>query len=452
MSHYVLDDGKLVVAHAGMKEEMQGRGSGKVRDFALYGETTGETDEFGLPVRFDWASEYRGQAMVVYGHTPVPEPDWLNRTVNIDTGCVFGGKLTALRYPEKEFVSVPAARTYCEPARPFLPPEEQAPALSAQQVHDEVLDAEDVLGKRIIPTRLRGNVTIREENATAALEVMSRFAADPRWLIYLPPTMSPCETSQAAGLLEHPAEAFAYFRNEGVPQVVCEEKHMGSRAVVVVCRDEKAARERFGVTTGESGIVITRTGRRFFNDPDLERRFLDRVRAALTAADLWAKLDTAWVCLDCELMPWSAKAQELLRTQYAAVGAAGSASLPRAVMALEEAGRSPGGRGAGEARRGRGPVPPAGAGHRSVRGRLPAVLLVGGDALRPQAGPVPPARHRGARPHGQRPSLAHGDSGRGLPCRSRTPAGDPVQGRGRDRPGEPGGRDRVVEGTDGAGR
>ena len=129
VSHYVLDDGKLVVAHAGMKEEMQGRGSGKVRDFALYGETTGETDEFGLPVRYNWAAEYRGQAMVVYGHTPVPEPEWLNRTVNIDTGCVFGGKLTALRYPEKEFVSVPAARTYCEPARPFLPAEQQAPAL-----------------------------------------------------------------------------------------------------------------------------------------------------------------------------------------------------------------------------------------------------------------------------------------------------------------------------------
>ena len=247
VSHYVFDDGNLVVAHAGMKEEMQGRGSGKVREFALYGETTGETDEFGLPVRFDWASEYRGRAMVVYGHTPVPEPDWLNRTINIDTGCVFGGKLTALRYPEKEFVSVPAARTYCEPARPFLPPEEQAPALSAQQSHDEVLDAEDVLGKRIIPTNLRGNVTIREENATAALEVMSRFAADPRWLIYLPPTMSPCETSQTEGLLEHPAEAFAYYRSEGVPQVVCEEKHMGSRAVVIACQDEQAARERFGV-------------------------------------------------------------------------------------------------------------------------------------------------------------------------------------------------------------
>ncbi len=91
-----------------------------MRDFALYGETTGETDEFGLPVRYNWAAEYRGKAMVVYGHTPVPEPEWLNRTINIDTGCVFGGKLTALRYPELELVSVPALRTYYEPARPFL--------------------------------------------------------------------------------------------------------------------------------------------------------------------------------------------------------------------------------------------------------------------------------------------------------------------------------------------
>jgi protein phosphatase len=337
VSHYVLDGGKLVVAHAGMKQEMQGRGSAKVRDFALYVETTGETDEFGLPVRYDWASEYRGEATVVYGHTPVPEPEWLNRTVNIDTGCVFGGRLTALRYPQMEFVSVPAARTYCEPARPFLPEDRQAPALTAQQTHDEVLDAEDVLGKRIIPTRLRGNVTVREENAVAALEVMSRFAADPRWLVYLPPTMSPCETSGEPGLLEHPAEAFAYYRSQGAPQVVCEEKHMGSRAVVVACRDERAAGERFGVTTGELGIVSTRTGRRFFNDPDLERRFLDRVREALTAADLWGRLETTWAVLDCELMPWSAKAQDLLRTQYAAVGAAGSASLPRAVAALEQA-------------------------------------------------------------------------------------------------------------------
>lgn len=222
VSHYVLDDSKLVVAHAGMKEEMQGRGSGAVRDFALYGETTGETDEFGLPVRYNWAAEYKGQSRVIYGHTPVPEPEWPNNTLNIDTGCVFGGKLTALRYPELELVSVPAIRTYSQPARPFLSLENKGPLLSSQQICDDVLNIHDVLGKRIITTRLHHSITIREENAIAALEVMSRFAVNPKWLIYLPPTMSPCATSRETGLLEHPAEAFDYYRHEGVPQVVCE--------------------------------------------------------------------------------------------------------------------------------------------------------------------------------------------------------------------------------------
>ncbi|MDY0168244.1 MAG: polynucleotide kinase-phosphatase [Thermoguttaceae bacterium] len=337
VSHYVLDGGRLVVAHAGMKEEMQGRGSGKVRGFALYGETTGETDEFGLPVRYNWAAEYRGQATVVYGHTPVPQPEWLNRTTNIDTGCVFGGKLTAFRWPEREFVAVPAARTYCESARPFLPEQRDTSALSSQQLHDDLLDAEDVLGKRIISTRLRSSVTIREENAVAALEIMSRFAANPKWLIYLPPTMSPCETSDRDGFLEYPNEAFAYYRSRGVLQVVCEEKHMGSRAVVVVCRDEEVAVRRFGVAGGEAGIVCTRTGRRFFPNGDLETALLARLRAALDAAGFWTQFSTDWACFDCELMPWSAKAQELLRSQYAAVGASGRASLPKAVATLRRA-------------------------------------------------------------------------------------------------------------------
>ena len=335
ISHYVLDDGKLVVAHAGMKEEMQGRGSGKVRDFALYGETTGETDEFGLPVRYNWAAEYRGQALVVYGHTPVPQADWLNRTINIDTGCVFGGSLTALRYPEKELVSVAARQTYAQPVRPLVTAVETGPSLTSQQVHDDLLDIDDVIGKRIITTRLHHNVTVREENGLAALEVMSRFAANPKWLIYLPPTMAPTETTTQQGLLEHPGEAFAYFRREGVPRVVCEEKHMGSRAVVIVCRSEDTARRRFGVVDEGFGICHTRTGRRFFEDAKIEKEFLGIVHAALGAADFWNQFQTDWVCLDAELMPWSAKAQELLRQQYAAVGAAAQTSLAATVAALE---------------------------------------------------------------------------------------------------------------------
>ena len=486
VSHYVFDGGRLAVAHAGLKQAYVGRSSGRVREFALYGDTTGETDEFGLPGRLNWAADYRGPAAVVYGHTPVPRPDWLNNTLNIDTGCVFGGALTALRWPERQTVSVPARREYAASSRPFLVPpvdgavptfgdrsaelnyvvrpgayavvrdaegrvavvrvpvgaflpgggidpgetHEQAlarefreetgyvvrvgrplgratqlvvgrdgrghekvgtyyeaelgerlgdpteadhalewlapgaavdalshdaqkwivrqatqPARSAQQQNDDVLDLADVVGKRVVGTRLHQNVTVREENAIAALEVMSRFAADPRWLVYLPPTMSPVETSAEPGLLEHPAEAFAYFRAMGVGRVVCQEKHMGSRAVVVVGRDAAAVARRFGVGPDEAaagGVVLTRTGRRFFDDrqPDsrqFEAELLGRLRSALSAAGLWDRFATDWFVLDCELMPWSAKAQDLLRDQYAAVGSAARGALAGAVGALRQA-------------------------------------------------------------------------------------------------------------------
>ncbi|CAN5922305.1 hypothetical protein BH23ACT10_BH23ACT10_11310 [soil metagenome] len=215
----MLDGGALVVAHAGLPEAYHGRASGRVRSFALYGETTGETDEFGLPVRFDWASEYRGDATVVYGHLAVPTAEWVNRTLCIDTGCVFGGELTALRYPENELVSVPATAVHYAPVRPLLTEPTRT---------DDLLDIDDVVGKRVVDTALAGRVTISEEHAAAALKVMARFAADPHWLIYLPPTMSPSETSSIDGLLEHPAEAFDHYARRGVDRVMCEAKHMGS--------------------------------------------------------------------------------------------------------------------------------------------------------------------------------------------------------------------------------
>jgi protein phosphatase len=337
LGHVVLDDGKLVVAHAGLPEVMHGRASAAVRSFALYGDTSGETDEFGLPVRYPWARDYRGRAMVAYGHTPVPEAEWVNGTICLDTGCVFGGQLTALRYPEREIVSVPAGRVYFEPVRPLAPPAGQAAAGPATREPAE-LSIGDVTGKRVIETRVTGGtVLVREENALAALEVMSRFAIDPRWLVYLPPTMTPPATSQAEGLLEHPSQAFAAFQTAGVAEVVCQEKHMGSRAVVVACADQDVAARHFGPQTGP-GAIYTRTGRPFFADPEVERAVLDRVIAAIGAAGLWDELATRWLVLDCELLPWSAKAGELLRGQYAPVAAAAAAGLDAACTALVAAG------------------------------------------------------------------------------------------------------------------
>ncbi|WP_438303037.1 polynucleotide kinase-phosphatase [Streptomyces sp. HUAS TT11] len=329
VSHYVLDGGRLVVCHAGLPERYHGRTSGRVRSHALYGDTTGETDEFGLPVRYPWAEEYRGRAAVVYGHTPVPQATWLNNTICLDTGAVFGGSLTALRWPERELVDVPAEQVWYEPARPL--------AAEAPGGHEgRPLDLADVHGRRVVETRHAGRVSVREENAAAALEVMSRFAVDPRLLPYLPPTMAPTATSHVEGYLEHPVEAFAQYREDGVARVVCEEKHMGSRAVVLVCRDAETALRRFGVV-GPTGSLYTRTGRPFFGDEAVTEEVLGRLRSAIDDADLWRELETDWMLLDAELMPWSLKASGLLRSQYAAVGAAAGAAFPGALSALEGA-------------------------------------------------------------------------------------------------------------------
>ncbi|MFG2532528.1 polynucleotide kinase-phosphatase [Streptomyces sp. NPDC048516] len=341
VSHYVLDGGSLVVCHAGLPEKYHGRTSGRVRSFALYGDTTGETDEFGLPVRYPWAEDYRGRAAVVYGHTPTPRANWLNNTLCLDTGCVFGGAMTALRWPERDLVDVPAERVWYEPTKPLAT---EAPG----GADGRPLDLNDVAGRRIVETRYMGRLAVREENAAAALEVMSRFAIDPRLLPYLPPTMAPCATSAEDGYLEHPAEAFAGYRADGVREVVCEEKHMGSRAVVLVCRDETVAAAfphgpdgtggtPLGVPKGVPGALYTRTGRPFFDDPEMTGRILRRVRDCVEEAGLWAELETDWLLLDAELMPWSLKATGLVRKQYAAVGAASGAAFPGVLGALEAA-------------------------------------------------------------------------------------------------------------------
>lgn len=315
LSHYVFDQGKLVVAHAGIKEKYQGKASSRVRSFCLYGDTTGEVDEFGYPERLDWAADYRGDAMVVYGHTPVEEARWFNRTIDIDTGCAFGGKLTALRYPELELVEVPALATYAE---------RKMSATTSKTTRDpHEIKLTDVAGKQIVDTRLLPNITIGPEQTAAALEVVSRHAVPPEWLVYLPPTMAPCSTSERENYLEYPEDAFSFYHSREQSKVICQEKHMGSRAVLYLKQ------------SGE-GRCLTRTGRPFF-DPPTEKALVASLLQTLSDSGFWKDFRADWVLLDAELMPWSAKAQALLRDQYAAVASAAESALPVVVRSLRSA-------------------------------------------------------------------------------------------------------------------
>ncbi len=325
VSHLVLDGGAVVVAHAGLPEHYQGRASGRVRSFALYGDVDGSTDEHGFPLRGDWAAAYRGKRRVVYGHTPVQRATWVNNTIDIDTGCVFGGALSALRYPELELVSVQAGAPYAVPGRPLAP-------ASSEASKPDVLDLADFSGPQRLDVRSFGSVALREAELMGALETFGRFGADPRRVLYLPPTMSPVETSRRADLLEHPQEAFAYYRQEGQGAVICQEKHMGSRGLMLLTRHEEATRSRFGP---EGGLIYTRTGRPFFKEASWQTDILVRARDAADAAGLWDELGTDWLLLDAEILPWSLKAAELLRGQYAATGAAGLSALAAAQAQLE---------------------------------------------------------------------------------------------------------------------
>ena len=337
VSHLVLEGGKLVVAHGGMKRELQMRGSGAVREFALYGETTGEVDADGFPVRADWALDYTGSAEVVYGHTPVHEAVWVNRTICIDTGCVFGGALTALRWPEHELVQVPAKQAYWEGRI-----RRDAHVTGALHESRSILELGDRTGQRTLTTKLLPSITLAGEQLAEPIELLSRFAVNPRWLIHLPPTMSPVESAMEGRFLEHPAEAFAYFKKVlPTPIVICEEKHAGSRAVVILCRGPGVASSRFGIAKEHAGhglgIVYTRTGRRFFRDAATEEGVLRALCESAEKAGLFARFHTDWLCFDAELMPWSLQAKERMRNPRARTADASRGMLGVLLPMLEQA-------------------------------------------------------------------------------------------------------------------
>lgn len=320
-AHLVFDGGKLAVAHAGLREDMILGASSEMRDFAVFGPKSTPGPD-GKTERVDWADGYRGRTKIVYGHTVVDEPTWHNRTVCLDTGAVFGGSLTALRWPEETFVAVQAKHGYAKLDHP---------AFSRKEMRDPaVISLKDVSGKKHVETAF-GRVTVDASQMSGALEHMSRYAIDPRWLVYIPPTMSPVESS-AGDYLEHPEQAFSYYRKQGVSELVVETKHMGSRALALVCRDPDSAARRFGVEDGHAGHVWSRSGRAFFDDD--QRRAAVAALSQAASRSLFDEMETDWLLLDAEIMPWNTKATDLIERQFAPTGRAAQMGGGLALEAL----------------------------------------------------------------------------------------------------------------------
>lgn len=181
-----------------------------------------------------------------------------------------------------------------------------------------------------IPTKLGRTVRIETEQWRSTLEAFSKWTVDPRWLIYLPPGLCSLQMSEIEGALEHPKAALEYYRAEEIRKVVVQYKHMGSRAIAVVCRDESAAERRFGIKA--LGSIYTRNGRPFWDDP---MPVLAAIREALNRAKLWERLKTDWICLDGEILPWALKAENLIEETHGEMLLCGEAQLRELRPALE---------------------------------------------------------------------------------------------------------------------
>jgi polynucleotide kinase-phosphatase len=311
-SHYIIQKNGVntaVAVHAGIKDHYIGKQSPGISDFCRYGDTDG-LDENGKPIRKDWSTAHKSNELILWGHDPKPQPLMVNNTLNIDQGVVFGGSLTAYRYPERQLVSVKAKQDYANvPDNPLR--EWESKRLAPPNIA-KFIDGYTVL------TEHSGEITIYADGSKSALDDLSHFTLPLEELVYIPPTMSPTpKTSRLEGYLEHPAEAFEYYQANGVETMVVEKKHMGSRGILFLFKDKAAAKEYIGRET--LGTIYTRTGRAFFQ-PELEKQIVSVLNADLVKNNYFNKYNTDFVLLDAEILPWNLKAKELILNQYAHVG------------------------------------------------------------------------------------------------------------------------------------
>ncbi|MDN4492918.1 polynucleotide kinase-phosphatase [Ureibacillus aquaedulcis] len=321
-SHYVLTKQgipTLVCTHAGIKDEFIGKQSDDISDFCRYGDHEG-VNETGRPIRKDWTIHHKTSTLIVWGHDPKPKPLVINNTINIDQGVVFGGELTAFRYPEKEFVAVQAKKDYYEGLN--------NPLMELKKKRLNPPNIAKFIGGFTVSTNELGQIKIPKEYALSTIDSVSHYTVPIEGLVYIPPTMSPTPAVSALkNYLEHPKEAIDYYRSMGVERMVAEKKHMGSRGILFLFKDSEVGRKYVGRET--LGVIYTRTGRRFF-DMATEGEILSRINESLTANDYFNKHNTEFLLMDAEIMPWNLKAKELISSQYAHV--AENAILDRGLL------------------------------------------------------------------------------------------------------------------------
>ncbi|MFY3791119.1 polynucleotide kinase-phosphatase [Ureibacillus sp. MALMAid1270] len=321
-SHYVITKNgipTLVCTHAGMKDEFIGKQSFDISDFCRYGDNEG-LDDTGRPIRKDWTIHHKTNTLIVWGHDPKPKPLVINNTINIDQGVVFGGELTAFRYPEKEFVAIQATTDYSEG--------KSNPLLELKKKRLDPPNIAQFIDGFTVTTDVFGEVRIPKEHAIPAIDTVSHFTVPLEELVYIPPTMSPTPSpSSLENYLEHPKEAIDYYKSMGIHRMVAEKKHMGSRGILLLFKDQETGFKYVGRNT--LGVIYTRTGRRFFDD-NTELEILSRINKGLTTSNYFDKYGTEFVLLDAEIMPWNLKAKELISSQYAHVSE--NAILDRSVL------------------------------------------------------------------------------------------------------------------------
>lgn len=328
-SHYVfVKNGvkTVVVTHAGIRDEYIGKLSHSISDFCRYGDTDG-FDEKGKSIRKDWYTAHKSKELIIWGHDPKPEALIINNTINIDQGVVFGGQLTSFRYPEKEFVSINAKQDYSGVQDNPLN-EWREKRLSPPNI-GRYINGYSVL------TEQYGEIKVQEGVVKSAIDSVSHFTVPIEELVYIPPTMSPTpKPSELEDFLEHPQEAFDYYRSNGIQKMVVEKKHMGSRGILLLFKDEESAIPYVGRPT--LGTIYTRTGRPFFSK-ELEEEITSRLNQDLHQANYFDIYQTNFLILDAEILPWNLKAKELINSQYAHVAEVAIMDRTKMIEKLEMA-------------------------------------------------------------------------------------------------------------------